>query len=366
VDAGSPTRLFAFDENRLGVYRGPSIVPSLQNGAANPLGARGAPILKPSERVLVHLASGIGNVVFATPLLLALVRSGLVVDVLVNGDYPETADLFHDWSALGAVYNGTTGDRPRRVYDAWIPAIPPFYWSRYRDFYRGLANVVPRPPDQAFYHDEQAYYLHFARILGCVVDPPPWSFLPVVPDASFGVTDATLVLAPGCKTGEMAAKRWPHFPELAETFLDVVLVGTKDDLRQADGQPMRFPGHVRSLVGQLSLRKAAEVLAAAGAVVANDSGLGHIAAACGVPTVLLFGPTPDLTLGHFPPNVTVLRRGLFCEPCWFGRRFVACAGRVTCLSELFPEAVTAVIARYLAPAPKKGKTGWFELPPEES
>jgi ADP-heptose:LPS heptosyltransferase len=302
------------------------------------------------KRVLVHLASGIGNVVLATPLLLVLSRGELVVDVLVDGDYAETADLFRDWGALGAVFNGTTGERPSRVYDAWIPAIPPFYWHRYRGVYRGLRNVVSRPPDQVFYCDEQAYYLHFARILGCVVDPPPWSFLPIVPDTAFGVADTTLVLAPGCKTGEMAAKRWPHFPELAECFADVVVVGTPDDLRQADGSATSFPGHVRSLVGQLGLRKTAEVLAASGAVVANDSGLGHIAAAVGANTLLIFGPTPDRTLGKLPGNAIVLRHGLACEPCWFGRRFVACGGRITCLDRLAAARVAELIERIMPSA----------------
>jgi ADP-heptose:LPS heptosyltransferase len=297
----------------------------------------------PGSRILVHLSSGIGNIVLASPLLLTLIRSRFTVDVLVDGDYAEAADLFRDWSALGAVYNGAIGEQPRRDYDLWMPAIPPFYWQRYRGVYRGLRNVVPRPPDDAFYRNEQAYYLQFADHVGCVVDPLPWYFLPVAPDVSFGVTETTLVLAPGCKTGDMAAKRWPHFAALAETFPDVVLVGTEDDLRYADGRPMHFPGHVRSLAGRLSLRKAAEVLAAAGAVVANDSGLGHIAAACGVPTVLIFGPTPDRILGRFPPNVTVLRSGLVCEPCWFGRRFAACSGAVSCLKELRPSRVAAAV-----------------------
>jgi heptosyltransferase-1 len=60
------------------------------------------------------------------------------------------------------------------------------------------------------------------------------------------------------------------------------------------------------------LRETAAVIAAAGTVVANDSGLGHVAAAVGVPTILLFGPTPNAVFGGFPPNVTVLRSGLPC------------------------------------------------------
>jgi ADP-heptose:LPS heptosyltransferase len=144
-----------------------------------------------------------------------------------------------------------------------------------------------------------------------------------------------LVLAPGCKGGEMAAKRWPHFAALAGHFADVAVVGTEDDLRGFGGAPRPpFPPHVRNLVGRLTLRQTAASLAAAGAVVANDSGIGHMAAAVGVPTVLLFGPTPAATLGRFPPNVTVLDAGLPCAPCWFGARFSACGRRIDCLQGL--------------------------------
>src|SRR5215469_3033475 len=296
---------------------------------------------EPEKTVLVHLAAGLGNIILATPMLLALSRSGFAVDLLVDGDYGETADLLRGWSALRAVYNGTAGERPPQSYELRIPALPPFYWSRFAADY----SDPPRPADTLFYRDEQAYYLEFARRLGCEVEEPPYYFLPAAPDERNEITADTLVLAPGCKTGEMAAKRWPHFPCLAECFGDVVVVGTADDLHNFDGTPMRFPSHARSLVGRLSLRETADVMAAAGVVVANDSGLGHIAGAVGTPTILLFGPTPDATLGRLPPNVRVLRAGLACEPCWFGDRYGPCAGRVACLPLIQPARVAAAIAQ---------------------
>lgn len=44
--------------------------------------------------LLVHLASGVGNIILATPLLIALNRMGFVIDLLLNADYPQTAELF--------------------------------------------------------------------------------------------------------------------------------------------------------------------------------------------------------------------------------------------------------------------------------
>jgi ADP-heptose:LPS heptosyltransferase len=288
--------------------------------------------------LLVHLASGIGNIVLATPLLAALHQLHFTVDLLLDADYPQTSDLLRDWSIVRQVFSDHS-NLTRSNYDFIVPAIPPFYWPRFSGFYKNDSRIIRRPPDSLFYQDEQEYYLRFARKLGYPVNLRPFYRLPVYPSEAFGVTRQTLVISPGCKTGEMAAKRWPYFPQLAEAFEDVVIVGTADDMCQRDGTLFQFPAHARSFVGKLTLRETAELLAAAGIVVGNDAGLSHIAAAAGTPTVMIFGPTPDLSLGQFPPNVKVLRTNLACEPCWFGARLHACSAQINCLRQLKVEVV---------------------------
>ena len=292
----------------------------------------GAPAPGAGRALLVHLASGIGNLVLATPLLVALQRLGYAVDLLLHADYPQAAGLFAGWSAVRRVH--TAGFPHGTPYARLVPAVPPFYWPRLRGLYAGRRGALPRPSDARFWRDEQGWYLAFAEALGWPAGERPAYTLPIAPSEAHGISRSTLVLAPGCKTGEMAAKRWPHFPALAERFADVVVVGTRDDLRGFDGTPFSFPTHVRSLAGRLTLRQTAEALAAAGAVVANDSGLGHVAGAVGAPTILLFGPTSERVLGAFPPNVAVLRAGLPCEPCWQAARLRPCRGQVDCLRAL--------------------------------
>jgi ADP-heptose:LPS heptosyltransferase len=291
--------------------------------------------------VLVHLASGIGNVVLATPLLVALNEMGFVVDLLLDADYSQTGDLFRDWSAVHAVLGHKA--HVKNGYSLLVPAVPPFYWKRFERLYARDGRVAPRPPDKLFYMDEQEYYLAFARALGYPAEQKPMYRLPICASETAGVTGRTLVMAPGCKTGEMALKRWPYFAELAEAFEDVAVVGTADDAHRADGTVFEFPAHVRLLLGKLTLRETAEVMASAGAVVGNDSGLCHVAGASGSPTVIIFGPTPSLTLGKFPPNVVIVRAGLDCEPCWFGERFRACDKKIDCLRAVRVEDVAHLL-----------------------
>jgi len=284
---------------------------------------------------LVQLGAGIGNVVLATPLLIALHEMGFEVDVLLVADYADTAELLRPWSVVREVFTHP----PPITYGRVVPALPPFYEARFGRMLANRPNALARPAAALFYSNEQEFYLHFARALGYPIDGPSRPSLPIAPSETGGVTSRTVVFAPGCKTAVMATKRWPHFAELAAAFTDVVVVGTPDDLKRNDGSPMNFPAHVRSLAGQLSLRETAELMAAAGVVVGNDSGLSHVAAAVGTPTVMLFGPTPHESLGSLSSNVRVLRGGLPCEPCWFRNRFRACAGRIDCLVALSVESV---------------------------
>lgn len=297
--------------------------------------------------MLVQLGAGIGNIVLATPLLIALHELGFAVDVFLAADYAETSGLLRLWSVVREIFTRPAQPALAR-YARIAPALPPFYQARFGRAISLQPNAIKRPPDALFYGNEQEFYLHFARSLNYPTDRAPRPSLPIAPSGKFGVTSRTVVLAPGCKTGIMATKRWPHFGALAAAFDDVVVVGTVDDLRQNDGAPMKFPSHVRSFVGKLSLRETAELMAAAGVVVGNDSGLSHVAAAVGTPTVMLFGPTPHASLGPMPQNVVVLRAGLPCEPCWFQDRFRACGRKIECLSRLSVETVVREVSLFLS------------------
>ena len=131
-----------------------------------------------------------------------------------------------------------------------------------------------------------------------------------------------VVFAPGAEFG--AAKRWPaaHFAQLAKAIFDmdplaqVALLGSPKD-RQACDDVVAGSGAaaIFNLAGTTSLGEAIALIARADAVVANDSGLLHIASALNRPVVALYGPTdPD----HAPPFSDVARSlslRLACSPC---------------------------------------------------
>jgi heptosyltransferase-2 len=131
-----------------------------------------------------------------------------------------------------------------------------------------------------------------------------------------------VVFAPGAEFG--AAKRWParHFAALAQAVLaqypgaQICLLGSPKDKEACDDIiAITGPAGMFNLAGVTRLDEAIALIAGAGAVVANDSGLLHIASALNRPVIALYGPTdPD----HAPPFSDMARSmslRLACSPC---------------------------------------------------
>jgi ADP-heptose:LPS heptosyltransferase len=101
-----------------------------------------------------------------------------------------------------------------------------------------------------------------------------------------------LALAPGAN---WPGKVWPVacFAALAaalrEEFDGFVVVGSTADREAASALAGKLDGAALDLSGRTSLLEAAAVLRRCAAFVGNDSGLGHLAAAAGTPTMTLFG-----------------------------------------------------------------------------
>ncbi len=130
-------------------------------------------------------------------------------------------------------------------------------------------------------------------------------------------TGPAIALAPG-SVG--ASKRWTYYPEaarsLAERGLDVWVVGGPGEKALAAEIAAAGGSHVRDLTGS-DLRNGILAMAAANVAISNDSGLMHIAAALGTPTMGIFGPTSPY---HWAPlnglAATVQTRTVVpCQPC---------------------------------------------------
>jgi heptosyltransferase-2 len=198
-----------------------------------------------------------------------------------------------------------------------------------------------------------AFYSALSGEAGIEKDRPHLQLPPAQVDAALGAQQlharGYYVFAPGAEYGP--AKRWPpyHYGKLA-MLLDapVLLLGSGKEAQLCDQIAAYAPGVCRNLAGQTSLSEAFALIASARAVVSNDSGLMHVAAAFGVPQVALFGSSSPL---HTPPlndsaQVIWLKQdpayvpSLDCAPC-FQRECPL--GHLRCLNDIAPERVRALL-----------------------
>ena len=153
-----------------------------------------------------------------------------------------------------------------------------------------------------------------------------------------------IALCPGAEYGP--AKRWPaaHFANLAQALqqrgYQIWLIGSNKD--QAIGASIeQISNHVcRNLCGQTSLDEAVDLLACATAVVTNDSGLMHVAAALDKPLVAIYGSSSP---GFTPPlsdKARIVSLNLTCSPC-FKRECPL--GHLNCLLNISPDQVLALL-----------------------
>jgi heptosyltransferase-2 len=189
--------------------------------------------------------------------------------------------------------------------------------------------------------------------LGLSLTDPKWGQWAPYPQLSPGQVDYVLqrlqlkrpaqpllVLCPGAEYG--SAKRWPleYYAVVAKRQIaqgwQVWIMGSPQEGSIGARIQALSGDKCINLCGQTSLAEAIDLLSLAQAVVTNDSGLMHIAAALDKPLVAIYGSSSP---GKTPPlssKAQVLYLGLRCSPC-FQRH---CPKKhLQCLRNIKPELV---------------------------
>ncbi|GLR04687.1 lipopolysaccharide heptosyltransferase II [Vibrio hyugaensis] len=155
-------------------------------------------------------------------------------------------------------------------------------------------------------------------------------------------------LCPGAEFGP--AKKWPetHYAEVASAMANagkqVWLFGSQKDLETCNNikqlVPQEHQHQIHVLAGQTSLIEAVDLLAACQTVVANDSGLMHVAAAVGCNVVAVYGSTSPKYTPPLAEKVEIVHTDIDCRPC-FKRECPL--GHLNCLNQLSPQKVISKI-----------------------
>ena len=240
-------------------------------------------------RFLVIRACAVGDFVLHLPALRALAVAHPAARFTLVG-YPATLALARAFLSIEAIHSIETppwtrlftGTARELSFDAaWVWMKDPVVAENLRR--SGIPEVFHATPFPTTGHAAE-------HLLGTLGLPAPE--LPDLWDAS----SARVLLHPGSGS---PSKVWPRFEELARSLPEAaVLLG-----------PCEKPLHTSNMPLQnLSLSEVAEELRHSRLFVGNDSGITHIAAYWGTPTIALFGPTDPKIWGPVGRRVMVLQK----------------------------------------------------------
>jgi ADP-heptose:LPS heptosyltransferase len=341
---------------------------ALVSALVNLAGATRSAARRAPRRILVVKLDHLGDVVTATPALRALrdAHATARIDLLLS---PATASLFHESPLADRVFaydsqryrrgparpeaslRGLDGERYDVIVELrgdWRTLLLPLRTRaarrldrgtvRLRDWIRrrlawargsgGGSRAGARPP----LHEAETNYAVVRPLLpGGAPAAPPKAEVRVPPPAHESLewrlaeadVDASRPLVAIHPGASWRPRAWlpERFAAIADWVAEhydaqVVLIGSADE-RDVEAAVRGRAGKARaiSMFGTLTLPELAALLERSRLLVGNDSGIAHLAAACGTPTVALFGPQDPRRFRPWSERSIVLHHPVPCFPC---------------------------------------------------
>ena len=221
------------------------------------------------------------------------------------------------------------------AFIAWLAGIP----QRYGYATDGRVFFLTKPvavPERSQPVHQVEYYWNLLKPLG-LPGSAPFPTLSVTSEESqamdtrltalgSGSSDIVIGINPGSTYG--SAKRWlpERFAEVARRLAEqvergegravvVAILGAKGEESLGEDIASRINRPSVVLSGATTIRELMAVVKRCRILITNDTGPMHVAAACGVPVVAVFGPTDSRTTAPYGQEQSVVREVIDCAPC---------------------------------------------------
>lgn len=256
--------------------------------------------------IIFVLGGGVGNIVQATPTLKLIAEAGHKLDLKLECNSSSDLEIFN----LPFINKLFIKETPNSTYDIQLNG--PFTSSK------TYAKKAYRPKISYAQNLPEAYvYANLAEQIG-IKGKLGRTIINVGNKGEIPDKD-TVAIYCGSKP-DWAMKRWDKYDQLADKFEKVTIVGKPEDINSHGNPawiktPWNWGKHVNFFNG--SLRECAFYISKCKMFIGNDGGLAHVAAATGVQTFVLFGPSSDIKNKPFSPDAYVIAIDLACRPCQF-------------------------------------------------
>ena len=218
---------------------------------------------------------------------------------------------------------------------AWLAGIPQRYGYATDGRVFFLTTPVAVPSRRREVHQVE-YYWNLLKPLGlsgeassptlCVTADESRQLEIRLAGAGVGVSDIVIGINPGSTYG--SAKRWlpERFAEVAQRLAErigqdesaqvvMAILGARGEESLGTDIASRINGRSVVLSGATTIRELMAVVKRCRLLITNDTGPMHIAAACGVPVVAVFGPTDSHTTAPYGQERSIVREAVDCAPC---------------------------------------------------
>ncbi|HEY4978277.1 MAG TPA: lipopolysaccharide heptosyltransferase II [Candidatus Acidoferrum sp.] len=223
-----------------------------------------------------------------------------------------------------------------------------------------LTKAIPVPKLGDIRSHEKYYYLELLRRTGWLEALPTVEHIALKISGAqkshatntllaAGARPEALRLAIGAGASYGSAKCWPpeRFAELANRFqsecdADIILFGTAGELAVSDAIVAGMKRKAIDLTGKTAIADLPALLSQCHLFVGNDSGAMHVAAAVGLPTVAVFGPTDPEGTAPVTTHYSIVQQKPYCSPCFLKR----CPTDHRCMKAVTPEMVQLAVQHW--------------------
>lgn len=304
-----------------------------------------------SERVIVvRVANWLGDTIMALPALSALRAARPAARITLVGRWAPllagqgVADItlayprgLAERRRLGRCFRQDRPDVALLLPNSFESALAAWWWRSKRRIgfdtdarRRLLTDAVVRPSPRRHQVDEYAALLAPLDIRVEEGAPPTWRIEPsaelrgeldsLLKAAGVGPEARIIGFHLGAAFGD--SKLWPAESlgqlsgRLRRAGLTPLLLGSAEDGPRADAVATAAGSPVASLVGRDRPALLPALLSRLSCLLSGDTGVAHLGAALGVPTVTLFGPTDPRLTAPLGARARVLYRAVACSPCF--------------------------------------------------
>lgn len=157
-------------------------------------------------------------------------------------------------------------------------------------------------------------------------------------------------IAPGAKhfTKRLPLEKWKDVIDgLLQKGFEITLLGGIEDNELCNQLKRIHPDKINNCGGATSLRQTVEAIQECQLIISNDSSVAHIASACKVPIVSIFGSTTP-GFGFLPyqtQNIVIENPLLECRPCSHIGRSSCPLGHFECMNSIQPTSIVDAVVQ---------------------